>query len=71
MLLFSYSVFNGEPIPYPKRECIADEDNKDDKNDAAGKDQVHIVIIILLCDYFYFVEEWAKGTFWEEGQTQL
>ena len=38
-------MFNGEPIPYPKRECIADEENnKDDKNDAgAGKEQVCIV----------------------------
>ncbi|XP_065907867.1 cyclin-dependent kinase 8-like [Dysidea avara] len=34
----SADVFNGEPIPYPKRECIADEDNKDDKNDA-GKEK--------------------------------
>ena len=49
------SVFNGEPIPYPKRECIADEDNKDDKND--GKDQVtfHMIVwdnlflVLFLC----------------------
>jgi len=40
-------VFNGEPIPYPKRECIADEDNKDDKNDAAGAKELVGIILLL------------------------
>ena len=50
------SVFDEQPIPYPKRECIADEDNKDDKNDAA-KEQVcnnvelHIHAACPLCYY--------------------
>lgn len=50
------SVFNGEPIPYPKRECIADEDNKDDKNDAggAGKEQV-CISIANTCNYLSFI----------------
>lgn len=52
----SFSVFNGEPIPYPKRECIADEDNKDDKNDA-GKDQVHQLTYYLGAMIWSLVEE--------------
>ena len=67
-------MFNGEPIPYPKRECIADEDNKEDKNDA-GKEQVCISCwVSVICMQLLVValtEEWTKGAFREEGQTQL
>ena len=31
-MMLSYSVFDGKPIPYPKREYLHDEENED-KND--------------------------------------
>lgn len=67
------SVFNEEPIPYPKRECIDDEDNKEDKNDAANG-QVCVSWVSVICMQLLVLiltEEWTKGAFREEGQTQL
>ena len=39
VFLFFPSVFDGLPIPYPKREFISDDDNED-KADTASKAQV-------------------------------
>ena len=52
--------------------AIADEDNKEDKNDV-GKEQVCISLVSVICMQLLAVllEKWAKGAFREEGQTQL
>ena len=34
---FSCSVFEGLPIPYPKREFLTDDDNEDKPNTGASK----------------------------------
>ena len=37
VLVSSYSVFEGMPIPYPKREFLTDDDNDDKADTGASK----------------------------------
>ena len=61
------SVFEGYPIPYPKREFLTDEENEDKPNTGASKVKVSMPLVLWTCDVAALAccAEWL--TDWQAG----
>lgn len=56
LLLFCvFSVFEGMPIPYPKREFLTGDDNDDKADTGASKVGDKVRVTIEFCYFIFFV----------------